>query len=86
MELRFKDYVPLYATGLQIGYDPEQSWCGSVADSWSSAFLWCFFTNHRRLTVKIQPKDKGCRIEISGEAKDSEKHFDRISTQEYGLN
>jgi cytochrome c biogenesis protein len=75
VQLRFVDYVPLYATGLQIGYDPGAVlvWLGCV--SLVLGFSLVLFTNHRRLTVRIQPEGKGCKIEISGRSKRLRKEF-----------
>jgi cytochrome c biogenesis protein len=75
MQLRFLNYAPQYATGLQIGYDPGAVlvWlgCGFLI----LGFSLVLFTNHRRLTVKIRPKDKGSRVEISGRSRSLRREF-----------
>jgi cytochrome c biogenesis protein len=75
MQLRFVDYVPLYATGLQVGYDPGAAlvWlgCGFLI----IGFSLILFTNHRRLTVRLRSKDSGCMIEVSGRSKRLRREF-----------
>lgn len=75
VQLRFLDYVPLYATGLQIGYDPGAVlvWIGSGFLILGFSLL--LFTNHRSLTVRIQSKDRGCRIETSGRSRRLRREF-----------
>lgn len=75
VQLRFLDYFPLYATGLQIGYDPGAVlvWlgCGFLV----LGFSLVLFTNHRGLAVKIQRKEKGCSIEVSGRSRRLRREF-----------
>lgn len=73
--IRFLDYVPLYATGLQIGYDPGTAvvWtgCGLLV----LGFFLTLFTNHRRVTVRLKIEKSGTRIQISGRSRRMRKEF-----------
>jgi cytochrome c biogenesis protein len=73
--LRFLDYVPLYATGLQIGYDPGTvvvwTGCGLLV----LGFFLTLFTNHRRVSVRLKTEKGGTRIQISGRSKRMRKEF-----------
>ena len=75
VKLRFLDYTPLYATGLQIGYDPGAIlvWigCGFLI----VGFSLILFTNHRQVSVKIRPEKTGSRIEVSGRSKRLRREF-----------
>jgi cytochrome c biogenesis protein len=75
LQLSFLDYIPLYVTGLQIGYDPGSRivWIGCIL--LISGFLLSLFTNFRNLGVRLTRVDSGCRIEISGRSKRLRKEF-----------
>lgn len=73
--IRFLDYVPLYATGLQIGYDPGTvvvwTGCGLLV----LGFFLTLFTNHRRVSVRLKTEKSGTRIQISGRSRRMRKEF-----------
>jgi cytochrome c biogenesis protein len=75
MQLSFLDYIPLYVTGLQIGYDPGSRivWIGCIL--LITGFLLSLFTNFRNLEVRLKPMDSGCLIEISGRSRRMRKEF-----------
>ena len=75
LQLSFLDYVPLYVTGLQIGYDPGSVvvWFGCIL--LISGFLLSLFTNFRNVGVCLKSVDSGCLIEISGRSKRLRKEF-----------
>ncbi len=54
VKIRFDSYSPLYATGLQVGYDPGTPlvWTGCI--SLVLGFLLTLFTNHRVVLVEFQ--------------------------------
>ncbi len=73
--IQFLGYRPLYATGLQIGYDPG-TWlvwtgCGFLI----FGFFLTLFTNHRRLRIAIQSKGRGTEIVISGRCRRMRREF-----------
>jgi cytochrome c biogenesis protein len=75
LQIRFLDYAPLYATGLQIGYDPGAMlvWigCGFLVLGFSLAL----FTNYRGVTVRIYRQAKGCGVEVSGTSRRLRREF-----------
>ncbi|MGO9118822.1 MAG: cytochrome c biogenesis protein ResB [Desulfomonilaceae bacterium] len=75
LQLSFLDYVPVYATGLQIGYDPGSVvvWIGCIL--LISGFFLSLFTNFRNVGVRLTRVDSGCLIEISGRSKRLRKEF-----------
>jgi cytochrome c biogenesis protein len=74
-ELRFLSYLPLYSTGLQIGYDPGTSvvWAGCIL--LISGFCLTLFTNHRRLKVELNASDGRSEIKISGRSRRLRREF-----------
>ena len=74
-EIRFLDYVPLYATGLQIGYDPGSRvvWVGCLM--LIAGFCLTLFTNLRRLTVQIKRTVAGSEIKVSGSSRRQRREF-----------
>jgi cytochrome c biogenesis protein len=73
--LRFLDYAPLYATGLQIGYDPGTVVVWTGCSLLVLGFFLTLFTNHRRVTVRLKTEKHGTRIQISGRSRRMRKEF-----------
>jgi len=80
-EVRFLDYSPLYATGLQVAYDPGTIvvWlgCGLLI----AGFFLTLFTNYRRLVVHIIAKKAVTEIKVSGQSRRQRREF-RESVEE----
>lgn len=74
-DARFSDYRPLYATGLQIGYDPGSVlvWTGSIL--LMIGFGLTLFTNHRRLTVEIKTRDGRTVLSVAGSSRRMRREF-----------
>jgi len=75
LEIRYLDYVPLYATGLQVGYDP-----GAVVVWAGCAFLvigffLTLFTNHRGVSIQINTEEGRTRIQVSGRSRRMRREF-----------
>ena len=75
IEIRFLDYQPLYATGLQIGYDPgaQVVWVGCAL-----LILGLFislFTNLRRIHIDITGEAGRTEIGISGRSRKMRREF-----------
>jgi len=84
-ELRFVDYLPLYVTGLQIGHDPGTPlvWVGCIM--LMTGFILSIFTNHRRITVLLTPKDAGTTIvRVSGSSRRMRKEFREKVKEAFG--
>jgi cytochrome c biogenesis protein len=81
LQLRFIDYTPLYATGLQIGYDPGSAvvWTGCII--LLLGFLLTLFTNHRTIEVVLRATGSGSVMEISGRSKRLRKEFRERTTK-----
>ncbi len=75
LQLSLSDYVPLYATGLQIGYDPASAvvWLGCIL--LISGFLLSLFPNFRSVEVRLKSMGSVCLIEISGRSRRLRKEF-----------
>jgi cytochrome c biogenesis protein len=75
LEMRFLNYVPLYATGLQIGYDPgsEVVWAGCIM--LVVGFFLTLFTNLRRLTIQLKKTSAGTDIKVSGSSRRLRREF-----------
>jgi cytochrome c biogenesis protein len=75
LEIRFIDYVPLYATGLQIGYDPGSQvvWAGCIM--LVIGFFLTLFTNLRRLTIQMKKTSAGTDIKVSGSSRRLRREF-----------
>ncbi len=75
IKLAFKGYDPVYATGLQIGYDPGSLivWIGSVM--LILGFILTLFTNVQRLQIEILPEKNRTRVLVSGRSKRMRKEF-----------
>jgi cytochrome c biogenesis protein len=73
--IRFLDYVPLYATGLQIGYDPGSIvvWVGCIM--LIAGFFLTLFTNHRRLAIQMKSTAAGSEIKVSGSSRRLRREF-----------
>jgi cytochrome c biogenesis protein len=74
-EIRYVDYTPLYATGLQVARDPGTIvvWLGcSVL---IIGFFLTLFTNHRRVRVELVGKGKGTEIKVSGRSRRQRREF-----------
>ncbi|HTY21964.1 MAG TPA: cytochrome c biogenesis protein ResB [Desulfomonilaceae bacterium] len=74
-EIRFLNFVPLYMTGLQIGYDPGSGlvWAGCILLLFG--FFLTLFTDHRRLEVGLTSTGAGTSIRISGRSKKARREF-----------
>ncbi|MGB6063752.1 MAG: cytochrome c biogenesis protein ResB [Desulfomonilaceae bacterium] len=74
-EIRFLDYRPLYATGLQIGYDPGSTvvWIGCLM--LIAGFFLSLFTNQRRLTIRMTNTGTETDIKISGRSRKLRREF-----------
>lgn len=68
-EVRYKGYDTLYATGLQVGYDPGSRvvWTGCIL--LIVGFMLTLFTNFRRVTAEIWPADGVTKIKVTGGSK-----------------
>jgi cytochrome c biogenesis protein len=75
IKLRFVDYSPSYATGLQIGSDPGAPfvWTGCVI--LITGFMLVLFTNYRRLTVEVSERDGKSEIRIRGSSRRMRPEF-----------
>ncbi len=76
VEIRFAGYTPLYATGLQIGYDPGTRlvWvgCGLLI----AGFFLILFTNHRHLNLEIEKGADGMtQVKVSGSSRKQRREF-----------
>ncbi|MEW6530483.1 MAG: cytochrome c biogenesis protein ResB [Thermodesulfobacteriota bacterium] len=80
-KLGFLGYQTLYATGLQVGYDPGTPlvWWGSGL--LVAGFLLTLFTNHRRLAVEIKKEKGRTTVQISGRSRRLRQEF-RQAVQE----
>jgi cytochrome c biogenesis protein len=74
-EIRFVDYTPLYATGLQVARDPGTVvvWIGCCA--LIVGFFLTLFTNYRRVTVRLTARGKGTEIKVSGRSRRQRREF-----------
>lgn len=80
-KLRFLDFRPLYATGLQIGYDPGSGvvWIGCTL--LILGFLLTLFTNHRHVHIELTHEEGGTRLDISGSSRRLRREFrEKIET------
>jgi cytochrome c biogenesis protein len=75
LEIKFLDYVPLYATGLQIGYDPGSTvvWVGCI--TLIIGFFLTLFTNQRRLMIDMKRTGVGTEIKVSGSSRRLRREF-----------
>jgi cytochrome c biogenesis protein len=71
----FLGFQPLYATGLQVGYDPGAYivWIGS--SMLVIGFFITLFANIRRLTIDLKSGSKATQILVSGRSKRQKKDF-----------
>lgn len=74
-EIRFLGYRPLYATGLQIGYDPGTWVVWTGCSLLIIGFFLTLFTNHRRLRVEIEDRSDGSGITASGGSRRMRREF-----------
>ncbi len=75
-EVRFKSYQPLYASGLQIGYDPGAHivWLGCIM--LMAGFVVTLFTNYRRVRVQIvRVGPHETRVRVSGSSRRMRQEF-----------
>ena len=74
-KMRFQGYVPLYATGLQVGYDPGTPivWTGCI--SLILGFLLTLFTNHRSVLVEFHRQGESTSVRVSGRSKRLRREF-----------
>lgn len=73
--IRFIDYDPLYATGLQIGYDPGTRivWAGCVL--LIAGFCVTLFTNLSSISIRLKTRDGGTGIQVSGRSRRDRAQF-----------
>jgi cytochrome c biogenesis protein len=75
-ELQFLDYQPLYATGLQIGYDPGAPLVYLGCIMLMAGFVLSIFTNHRRITVLLVPESREkTLVRVSGSSRRMRREF-----------
>jgi cytochrome c biogenesis protein len=74
-DARFRGYRPLYATGLQIGYDPGSIlvWIGSIVLVVGIGLT--LFTNHRRLSVEIAARGDRTVLSVAGSSRRMRREF-----------
>jgi cytochrome c biogenesis protein len=73
--IQFVGYRPLYATGLQIGYDPG-TWLVWVGSGFLiMGFFLTLFTNQRRLRIDIRRNGQSSEVVVSGRSKQLRKEF-----------
>ena len=77
-EIRFLDYQPLYATGLQIGYDPGSVlvWVGCCL--LIGGFMLSLFTNLRHLKVELETRGGDVQIRVTGRSRRMRREFREI--------
>jgi cytochrome c biogenesis protein len=82
VSLRFVGWRPLYATGLQITYDPGAMgvWIGSVV--LVAGFLLSLFMNFRRLIVQVRAAKSGARVYVAGGSRRMRKEFREEATRQ----
>lgn len=75
VKVRFEQYTPLYATGLQVGYDPGTPlvWTGCL--SLVLGFLLTLFTNHRNVLVEFGQAGTNTSVRVSGRSKRLRREF-----------
>jgi cytochrome c biogenesis protein len=75
VEIGFLDYVPLYATGLQIGYDPGSAvvWVGCIM--LIAGFILTLFTNQRGLMIQMKRIKDGTEVKVSGSSRRLRREF-----------
>ncbi len=74
--VRLKGYQPLYASGLQIGYDPGSYvvWLGCITLLFG--FVITLFTNYRRVRVNIIAEgQEKTRLRVSGSSRRMRREF-----------
>jgi cytochrome c biogenesis protein len=74
-EIRFIGFTPLYATGLQIGYDPGVYvvWLG--CSLLVLGFILTLFTNLQRLTIEIKAYEGTFIVGVSGRSRKLRREF-----------
>jgi cytochrome c biogenesis protein len=84
-KLSFIDYRPLYATGLQVSYDPGSFFVWLGCSMMVMGFFLSLFTNFRRLTVTIvrDPGSGESTIDVSGRSRRMRKEFREKIEQEF---
>ena len=75
VKIRFVGYDPLYATGLQIGYDPGTRivWAGCVL--LIAGFCVTLFTNLSSVSIRLRARDGGTGIQVSGRSRRDRAQF-----------
>jgi len=74
-EIRFLEFQPRYATGLQIGYDPGSAlvWVGCCL--LIGGFMLTLFTNLRHLKVALEARGDDVHIRVSGRSRRMRREF-----------
>lgn len=75
VKIRFDSYTPLYATGLQVGYDPGTAFVWTGCMSLVLGFLLTLFTNHRSVLVEFRKEGAGTSVRVSGRSKRLRREF-----------
>jgi cytochrome c biogenesis protein len=75
LHVRFLGFVPLYVTGLQVGYDPGAYIVWMGCSLLIIGFSLTLFTNIRRLSIDLKSGSKGTQISVSGRSKRQKKDF-----------
>ncbi len=75
VQIRFLGFTPLYATGLQIGYDPgvRVVWLG--CSMLVFGFILTLFTNLQKLSIELNSSKTGTNVTISGRSRKLRKEF-----------
>jgi len=75
VKLQFLGYHLLYATGLQIGYDPGARLVWSGSGFLIVGFLLTLFTNHRGVRVEVTGKGRATQVRVSGRSRRMRREF-----------
>ncbi len=83
VEIRFQGFTPLYATGLQIGYDPGVRivWLG--CSMLIIGFILSLFTNLRRIAVEMTSSVDGTLVLVQGRSRKLRREFRQSVEHEF---
>lgn len=74
-EIRFLGYEPLYATGLQIGYDPGTVFVWSGCGLLIAGFFLTLFTNLSAVSIRLTQEDGRTKIQVHGRSRKDRAQF-----------
>ncbi len=74
-QLLFLNYEPLYATGLQVTYDPGNKVVYLGFCLLMAGFFLTLFTNHRRVAVEVRASDGGSIVQVFGLSRRTPREF-----------